>query len=223
MSAPRGLLAAIFDMDGVLIDSEPHHHVAWHRLCLEEGVILTPAQVAARTLGRPIRESLPVLLGRPVGVDEAARLIQRKAALYEEASGGTVPPVAGVVAFVRGLGDLGVARGLATSALTVRVEPALAAIGLDDQFTVRVTGDDVRQGKPDPEVYLTAAARLGVPPRACVVFEDAPVGIDAGRRAGMMVVGVATTCTVEDLRTAGAHRVIADFTRLTWEEAAPGA
>ena len=92
--------AAIFDMDGVLVDSEPYHHVAWHRLCREEGVILTLAQVAERTLGRPVRESLPALLGRPVDTDETERLIDRKAKLYEEASGGTVREVRGAITFV---------------------------------------------------------------------------------------------------------------------------
>jgi beta-phosphoglucomutase len=69
-------------MDGVLIDSEPYHRAAWHRLCHEEGVYLTLAQVAERTLGRPVRDSLPALLGRPVDMDEIERLTQRKAALY---------------------------------------------------------------------------------------------------------------------------------------------
>jgi beta-phosphoglucomutase-like phosphatase (HAD superfamily) len=73
--------AAIFDMDSVLVDSEPYHRAAWHRLCREEGVMLTLAQVAERTLGRPVRESLPTLLGRPVDTDETERLIRRKATL----------------------------------------------------------------------------------------------------------------------------------------------
>jgi len=209
--------AAIFDMDGVLIDSEPHHHAAWHRLCLEEGVSLTVAQVAERTLGRPVRESLPTLLGRSIDPEETARLVRRKAALYAEVSGGIVR----VVAFVRRLVDRGVRCGLATSALSERVGPILDALGLAAHFRVQVTGRDVRRGKPDPEVYVTAAGRLRAAPGACVVFEDAPVGVVAARLAGMSVVGVATTCSAEALRASGAQVVVPDFVRLAWRDIRP--
>jgi HAD superfamily hydrolase (TIGR01509 family) len=210
--------AAVFDMDGVLVDSEPYHNEAWRRLCQEQGVILAPSEVAERTLGRPVRESLPDLLGRPVDPAEIERLTCRKAALYEQASGGIVREVPGVVTFVRSLADLGVRRALATSAMPERVEPILGALRLDDQFQVRVTGHDVRRGKPDPEVYLTTAARLGIGPGACVAFEDAPVGVVAARLAGMTVVGVATSCRADALQVAGAHAVVPDFSGVTWRE-----
>jgi HAD superfamily hydrolase (TIGR01509 family) len=207
-------------MDGVLVDSEPHHREAWHRLCVEEGVSLARADVAERTLGRPVRDSLPALLGRSVAADELDRLVRRKAVLYEQVSGGTVREVRGAVAFVRALTDAGVSCGLATSAMPERVWPILDGLGLADRFRVRVTGKEVRRGKPDPEVYLTAAARLGVPPGACVVFEDAPVGIVAACLAGMSVVGITTSCRADELRAAGAYMIVPDFTALTWREVA---
>jgi beta-phosphoglucomutase len=212
--------AAIFDMDGVLIDSEPYHHAAWRRICLEDGVSLTLAQVAELTLGRPVRESLPALLARPVDADEIERLTRRKAAFYEEASGGVVREVRGATRFARGLTVLGVRCALATSARLQRVEPILHALQLADQLRVRVTGDDVERGKPDPEVYLTAAARLHITPGACVVFADAPVGVVAARLAGMPVVGVATSCHADELEAAGARMVVRDFTGLSWVEVA---
>jgi beta-phosphoglucomutase len=98
------------------------------------------------------------------------------------------------------------------------VEPILVALDLAEHFCVQVTGRDVRRGKPDPEVYLTTAARLGMAPGACVVFEDAPVGIEAARRAGMRVVGVATTCHAGTLQAAGARVVVPDFAGLAWED-----
>jgi beta-phosphoglucomutase-like phosphatase (HAD superfamily) len=210
--------AAIFDMDGVLVDSEPHHHAAWHRLCLEEGISLTVAEVAERTLGRPVRESLPTLLGRSLDSDEHERLVRRKAVIYAEVSGGTVREVRGAVAFVRTLAGFGVRCGLATSAMPERVGPILEALRLTELLRVQVTGRDVQRGKPDPEVYLATAERLRAAPGACVVFEDAPVGIEAARRAGMRVVGVATTCHAETLQAAGAQVVVPDFTRLLWED-----
>lgn len=220
MSGEEPSGAAIFDLDGVLVDSERHHGTAWRRLCLEEGVALTGAEVLRRTLGRPVRESLPELLGRPIGMDEAQRLISRKAVLYEEACAGRVTAVHGAVDFVRALSAAGVPRGLATSALPERVTATLVALGLVDAFPVCVTGHDVRLGKPDPEVYLTAAAGFGLEPGACVVFEDSPVGVVAARRAGMRVVGVATTCSGDELRAAGAGLVIPDFAGRRWEDLA---
>ena len=220
MSDRDRLQAAVFDMDGVLVDSEPHHHVAWRRICLEEGLSLTLAQVAERTLGRPVRESLPTLLGRPLEPDEIERLTQRKATFYQEASGGVVREVRGATPFVRALTALGVQCALATSALPRRVEPILDALQLADRFQVKVTGQDVQRGKPDPEVYLTVAARLRVRPDACVVFEDAPVGVVAARRAGMSVVGLATSRDADELYAAGALAVVPDFTGLTWEQVA---
>lgn len=210
--------AAIFDMDGVLVDSEPHHHAAWHRLCLEEGATLTLAEVAERTLGRTVRESLPTLLGRPIDANERDRMVRRKAELYEEVSGGIVREVRGVVDFVRRLADLGVRCGLATSAMPERVGPVLDALRLAEHFPVQVTGRDVQRGKPDPEVYLAAAAGLRVAPGACVVFEDAPVGVVAARRAGIPVVGVAVGHFAEALHSAGARVVVPDFARLVWRE-----
>ena len=85
---------------------------------------------------------------------------------------------------------------------------------------MRITGDDVQRGKPDPEVCLTAAARLQVTSGACVVFEDAPVGVVAARLAGMPVVGVASSCRADELEAAGALMVVPDFAGLTWEEVA---
>jgi HAD superfamily hydrolase (TIGR01509 family) len=176
--------------------------------------------VAARTLGRPVRESLPTLLGRAIDMDEHERLVRRKAAIYEEVSGGTVREVRGAVAFVRALVERAIRCGLATSAMPERVAPILEALRLTERFLAQVTGRDVRRGKPDPEVYLTASDRLRVAPGACVVFEDAPVGVEAARRAGMRVIGVATTCHAGTLRAAGAHGVVSDFAGLAWEDVA---
>ena len=220
MNGVERLTAAIFDMDGVLIDSEPHHHAAWHRLCVEEGISLTVSEVAERTLGRPVRESLPTLLGRSLDADEHERLVRRKAKIYEEVSGGTVREVLGAVAFVQSLVGLGIRCGLATSAMPERVRPVLAALQLTELLRAQVTGRDVQRGKPDPEVYPTTAERLRVAPGACVVFEDAPVGVEAACRAGMRVVGIATTCHAETLRIAGAKLAVPDFAGLAWEDVA---
>ena len=207
---------AVFDMDGVLINNSRFHREAWRRLAREEGFALTDPEFWRQAIGRPVDEAVPRILGRLVTPEEAARLAQRKTALYHELADGHAEPVPGVVEFVRALAVAGVPRALATSAVADSAARILEGLGLAGAFTVQVTAGHVRRGKPDPEVYLTAAARLGVPPAACVVFEDAVVGVEAARRAGMAVVGLTTAHADAELREAGAAWTAPDFTGLVW-------
>jgi beta-phosphoglucomutase family hydrolase len=213
--------AALFDMDGVLVNNSRFHRAAWRRLAQEEGFALTDPEFWRQAIGRPVEEAVPRILGRPVPPAEAARLAQRKTALYHELADGHAAPVPGVVEFVRALAATGVPRALATSAVADSAARILEGLGLAAVFPVRVTAGQVRRGKPDPEVYLTAAARLGVPPVACVVFEDAVVGVEAARRAGMAVVGLTTAHADAELREAGATWTAPDFTGLAWAALAP--
>jgi HAD superfamily hydrolase (TIGR01509 family) len=203
-------------MDGVLVDNKTFHREAWRRLAREESFALTDPEFWRHAIGRPVEEAVPRILGRPVPPDEAARLARRKTALYHELADGHAAPVPGVVEFIRALSAAGVPRALATSAVADSAARILEGLGLAAAFPVRVTAGQVRCGKPDPEVYLTAAAALGVPPAACVVFEDAVVGVEAARRAGMAVVGLTTAHADAELRAAGAAWTAPDFTRLAW-------
>jgi beta-phosphoglucomutase len=206
----------VFDMDGVLVNNAPFHREAWRRLSGEEGFVLDGPEFWREAIGRPVEEAVPRILGRPVSRAEATRLAQRKTALYHELADGHAAPVPGVVKFVRALAAADVPRALATSAVADSAARILAGLGLAGAFPVQVTAGQVQRGKPDPEVYLTAAARLGVPPAACVVFEDAVVGVEAARRAGMAVVGLTTAHAEAELRAAGATWTAPDFTTLTW-------
>jgi HAD superfamily hydrolase (TIGR01509 family) len=207
-------------MDGVLVDNSPFHREAWRRLCREEGVPLDDPGFWRRTIGRPVEEAVTALLGPSLSPAEVRRLAARRNALYHELAQGRTAEVPGVGAFVRALHAAGIPRALATSADPASVAAVLAATGLGSAFPVRVTAVDVRRGKPDPEVYREAAARLGVPPGACVAFEDAVAGIEAARRAGMAVVGVATAYPAPELAAAGAALVVPDFAGVTWEAVA---
>jgi beta-phosphoglucomutase len=211
-----GRRAAVFDMDGVLVNNSQFHREAWRRLSREEGFALTDPEFWRQAIGRPVEEAVPRILGRPVPPEETVRLARRKTALYHELADGQAAAVPGVVEFVRALAAAGVPRALATSAVADSAARILEGLGLAAVFPVQVTAGHVRRGKPDPEVYLTAAARLGVPPAACVVFEDAVVGVEAARRAGMAVVGLTTAHAEAELRDAGATWTAPDFTGLAW-------
>jgi HAD superfamily hydrolase (TIGR01509 family) len=209
--------AAIFDMDGVLIDSGAHHRRAWGALLDELGARPAHPEFWRLTIGRPSEEAIPILLGRDVGAEEARRLARRKRDLYVALARRGLAAVPGVAAFVTALRRLGVPRAVGTSASRFDCERLLDGLGLRRHFDIIITADDVRLGKPDPEVYVQAARRMRTAPAACVVFEDSVVGIQAARNAGMRAIGVTTAHTEEELRDAGAETAIADFEGLEWK------
>ena len=189
---PRAAIAAlIFDLDGLLVDSEPLTHLAVDALLRRHGcdLALTP-ELVARLTGRRIPEILAVLAelcGLAVPLDElneefeALRLVTMRGRLR------ALPGAAEVLAFGRAAG---VRLGLATSGRRAYADALLAEAGFAGRFDAEVTGEEVARGKPAPDAYLLAAARLGVPPAACVVFEDAPNGVAAAAAAGMRAVAV---------------------------------
>ena len=215
------MTAAIFDMDGVLIDSGAHHRHAWRALLAELGTEPAHPEHWRLTIGRPSEEAIPLLLGRRVSGAEARRLARRKRDLYQERAQAGMEPVPGVPEFLHALERQHVPRAVGTSASRWDAERLLDDLGLLRFFDVVVTADDVMLGKPDPEVWAQAARRLRVTPAHCVVFEDAPVGIQAARAAGMRAIGVTTAHTDAELLAAGADRTIPDFQGLEWSSIAP--
>jgi beta-phosphoglucomutase len=209
------MAAAIFDMDGVLVDTGANHRAAWEAL-LEELGLPAHADAWRCTIGRPAEEAVPLLLGRDVSDHEAWQLARRKRDLYLDLSERGTPAVAGVRAFVAELGRQRVPRAVGTSASHRDVGRLLAGAGLRQHFQVVVTAEDVTLGKPDPEVWILAARRLRTRPETCVVFEDSLVGIEAARRAGMRAIGVCTSYPADELLAAGADRTIDDFEGLEW-------
>jgi beta-phosphoglucomutase len=206
--------AVVFDMDGVLVDSGAHHRDAWRAMFRDVGVT-PPPEFWRLTIGRPADEAVALLLD---GLDRAAarRLAEVKRHHYASFARRGTMAVAGVAAFLDVLAAEGVPRGVATSATRADLERVLVELGLRPRFDVVVTADDVRWGKPHPEVYLKAAAGLRVDPSACVVFEDAVVGVQAARAAGMRVIGVTSAHPGDELVRAGAERAIPHFEDVQW-------
>lgn len=209
------LRGVIFDMDGVLVDSGQHHRAAWQALLAELNATASP-ELWRLTIGRPAHEAVSLLLGRDLAHDEAMRLAGRKRDLYRHFARRSAVAVPGATAFVGSVARSGTACAVATSASRHDARHVLDALGLAALFGAVVTAEDVRQGKPHPEVYLRAADEIGVSPGDCLVFEDAVVGVQAARQAGMRVIGVTTAHSGDELSAAGAERAIASFEGLTW-------
>ncbi len=213
MSAPTAR-AVVFDLDGVLVDSGAHHREAWAAMCRDCGVT-PPPEFWRLTIGRPAEEAVALLVD---GLDrgQVRRLAELKREHYARLARRGFVAVAGVAAFIDALARARVPRAVATSASRRDTEHVLEALGLRRHIDVAVTADDVRHGKPHPEVYLKAADGLGVEAASCVVFEDAIVGVHAARTAGMRVIGVTTAHTADELVGAGAERAVPHFEAVRW-------
>ncbi len=201
--------AVLFDWDGVLVDSSRQHEESWHRLAREEGLPLFPG-FFLQTFGMKNEWIIPQILRWTKDPDEAVRLGLRKEVHFREIvarNGITLCP--GAREWGEWLSRHEVPTAIASSTQRANIELVLDRLGLRTCFPTVVAAEDVSRGKPDPEVFLLAAERLGVPPERCVVFEDAPAGVEAGKRAGMKVVALTTTRPPEALQQA--DRILSDL------------
>jgi HAD superfamily hydrolase (TIGR01509 family) len=197
----------VFDLDGVLVDSEPLHLRAFQEILAERGKGLSRDEYYTRYLVYSDREVLAQLLPGSPGLDTA---LAEKQERYLELL------MRGIPAFPDGLALLGRTNGwrvgLATGSRREEAERCLRSLGVLERFHVLVTSDDCRRGKPDPEPYLLAAAGLGLQPGACVAIEDAPGGIRAAKTAGMLCVAVTHSCPAD--RLTEADLVVDDLTQV---------
>ncbi|TDB80593.1 HAD family phosphatase [Actinomadura sp. KC216] len=202
-----GLGAAVFDLDGTLIDTEPRSRAQWSRLFDAHGAPYDDALIAsfAGRRGLEVLGELSHLFpGRTV------EELFEEVVSYQRAPGmPAVSPVPGAVGLVRTLAGRGVPLAVVTSAERSYAEDLLDELGVRGLLDLVVTAGDVGTGKPDPEGYLAAARDLGVPAEHAVGFEDTPAGVAAVKSAGMTCVGVGTTQPAGAL--AGADHLVADF------------
>jgi beta-phosphoglucomutase family hydrolase len=206
---PDSKIGAIFDWDGVIIDSSSHHEKSWERLAAETGFLLPPDHFK-RGFGMKNTFIIPELLKWAEAPDDVRRLSLRKEELYRElVVERGIAPLAGVTQWLDELRRYGIPCAIGSSTERLNIDTILNVLGIGHYFSAVVSADDVSHGKPDPEVFLTAAKRIGRDPAHCVVFEDAIVGIEAAHRGGMKVVGVATTNPIEVMSVAdlAVHRL----------------
>ena len=207
-------LAAVFDLDGTLVDNMRFHGDAWVALGARLGASATREDFELRWAGKTAREIFPALLGREVGEAEAAALEHEKESAYRAAYAPHLAPLAGLHAFLDRLDVAGVKLAIASAAPAENRDLVLAGLGLSKRFAALATPGPGVRGKPHPDLFLLAARLAGVPPERCVGFEDAVNGVLAARAAGMVAVGVRTAASDAELRAAGAFTTIADYAAL---------
>ncbi len=211
--------AVIFDLDGVLIDSEPLHEEAERLVFAAHGLELPPS--AFREIkGRTTREAFAHLF-RVCGADglDMDAMIEEKRRLFLDLLR-DVRPIPGALAFVREAAGRGLPLGLTTSSDTATLRTAFDAFALEPFFDAVVTAADVTRAKPDPEPYVLTTERLGADPARTLVIEDSANGVRAAVGAGCLVAGLTTSFDAETLREAGAHLITPSFDdlarRLGW-------
>jgi sugar-phosphatase len=211
---PRGggvFEAALFDLDGTLVDSERRSQAAWTRLFQAHRIPLDRALVASFA-GRPGR----AVLTENRDLFDARHSVE--ALLTEAMSYVTdpAPPVPGAVELLRAVHASGVPVGVVTSATRDYADEELTALGVRPLVAPVITAEDVRAGKPEPEGYLAGCRALDADPAHTVVFEDSPAGVTAAKRAGAFCVAVGTSTPAAAL--AEADLVVADLTRVRWAD-----
>ncbi len=189
--------AVVWDVDGTLVDSEEYHWLSWRDAMAAEGSPITHEQFLASFGLRNDR-----ILRGWLGAGTTDELIQRvgdwkEAEFRRLAREQGLTPLPGAAEWVARLHAQGWKQAVGSSAPRLNIVAMLGALNLDRYFDQIVSAEDVTRGKPDPQVFLAAGARLGVPPVRCIVVEDAPLGVEGARRAGMRSVGVSRTRTLD--------------------------
>ncbi|MCC7076734.1 MAG: HAD family phosphatase [Acidimicrobiia bacterium] len=187
------LRAVLWDVDGTLVDSQEMHWEAWHEALRKAGVAVTHEQFL-ETFGWRNDAILAHIAGPDLSPGDVVEISEAKETAYRAAvrtHGIDLLPGAGEL--LAGLDAAGWRQVIASSAPRANVDTILDVTGTAATFAAVVSAEDVAHGKPDPEIFLTAAARVGVPPAGCVVVEDAPAGVEGARRAGVPCIGVRTT------------------------------
>lgn len=188
-----GYKAIIFDLDGTLVDNMGVHLHTWIELLRELGVTMTAHEFHERYAGQTNPVIFRGIFGERLSDERIMELAEHKETLYRRRYADQLKPVAGLPALMDALESAGIPRAVGSSGSRVNVHFVLDGLGWRARFGAIITGEDVTHCKPAPEVFLTAARRLGVAPADCLVFEDAPIGIEAARRAGMDAVALTTT------------------------------
>ncbi|NIA57854.1 beta-phosphoglucomutase family hydrolase [Massilia sp. TW-1] len=192
--------AFVFDMDGTIVDNMAFHTESWLAFFARRGKTYDPDAFFRETAGAQVREILRERLDADIPDDEIAVLAQEKEALYREMYAPHRRAIQGFEDFVARAREEGVKLAVATSAPPANIVFTLDELDLRRHFDAVVGAADVARGKPHPDVFLKAAEKLGVAPHDCIVFEDAPMGVEAARRAGMKTVVITTTLPAEAFR-----------------------
>ncbi|MDR9408380.1 MAG: HAD family phosphatase [Balneolaceae bacterium] len=216
MKNNRNTLAALFDMDGVIVHTNPYHKKAFKIFLDKHDISISDQELKDHVYGRTNAEIFPYIFKDKYTPEKGEEWANEKEAIFRDLYKKDVEPVPGLIGFLDELQRREIKAAVGTSAPIENLNFIMDSLDLRHYFDAFLHSADVSEGKPNPEIYLKAADRLEIDPKFCVVFEDSVAGVKAGLNADMKVVGVATTHTPDEFN--GAHLVIEDFEGLTMEQ-----
>lgn len=194
--------AAIFDMDGTMINNMAYHKKAWQAFLEKHGITLTEEEFHNKISGKKNNQIFELVFGRTLSKDEELQYTEEKESLYRELFMPDIAEIQGLTALINQLHAKGIKTAIATTAPAKNRDYALKELGLEGKFEVILGDEHVNRGKPHPEIYELTAQKLGVNPKECLVFEDSPPGVASGKSAGMTVVGILSSHTTNELNDA---------------------
>ena len=200
----------IFDMDGVVVDNHKYHFKAWMEFSQKYNFELNDQIYRDKFNGKTNKDLFQMIFGN-ISQEQMDAYAQEKESNYQKLYEAEMKPLKGLIDFLEFLNAHQYKVALGTSAPTSNVDFTLDKLFLRKYFHVIVDGPQVSKGKPDPQVYLMCAAKLGLDPKNCVVFEDSLAGLESGMRAGCKIVGVATSHEAYELKPV-TEEIIFDFT-----------
>lgn len=206
----------IFDMDGVIMDNNAFHEIAWKEFCDRYDVRLTNAELHEFVFGRVAKDTLEFIFRKELTSGEIDHYVEEKEVIYRGLYGPVIKPLDGLIDFLDDLQRNGVPMAMATSAPPGNITFAFGKIPVAKYFNFYLDASHIKKGKPDPEIYQRSIEKLGLPARKCIVFEDSLSGIKAAIDAGARVIGVSTTHKAAELN--GIEQVIQDFTGLKFQD-----
>ncbi|MEP7163853.1 MAG: HAD family phosphatase [Ferruginibacter sp.] len=201
--------AVIFDLDGTLIDNNSYHLKTWKRYLEKIGIDISEEAYRKNINGRTNKDALEYIYNKKMSDEEAMVYALEKEALYREIYKSDIKPVNGLLELLEFFHSKNIPMAIATSGIQVNIDFMFGHIPIKQYFKEVVNSSHISKGKPDPEIYLKTASLLGIAPSSCLVFEDAVVGVNSARAAGMKVIAITTTQSSEELRDA--DMIIADF------------
>lgn len=206
----------IFDVDGTMVDNKDYHERAWFELCKRHGLELTAEDYRTRIHARTNDKIIPDIFGADISINAADSIAIEKETIYRDLYRPHVKPLPGLIQFLNELKDRGIPCAAASNSPAGNVNLVLDELGIRHYFASVITADDVSHGKPDPEIFLTSAERLGLPPQRCIVFEDSAPGFEAARRADCPYIAIAIGADKEHLACSdGAAAMYHDYTEFT--------
>lgn len=210
-------IAVLFDMDGVLVHSNPYHKQAFKVFLEKHNTSLTDQELK-ELYGRTNAEIFPYIFKNKYTQEKGEKWADEKEAIFRDLYRNNIRPLKGLPEFLEALKQENIRTAVGTSAPKENLDFIIDSLSIRHYFDAFLHSADVTKGKPNPEIYLKAASRLEADPASCVVFEDSLSGLMAGLNAGMKVVAVATTHSAEEF--SGAHLVISNFDDISFRQVA---